>query len=118
MKNLFTIVLGGLISTNVFGQATLPASWNFDDPQPTGWTEELSNNPGNTRYTNGAVGAACKLDGDDEYVVVNFSDVCGGVTYDLIGQGATANPDVFTVEESADGSVWTELRLFEQADLD
>jgi hypothetical protein len=116
MKHLFTMILGGLMSANAFGQATLPTAWNFDDLQPTGWTESLSNNPGNTRYTNGATGAACKLDGDDEYVVVNFSDVCGGVTYDFIGQG-NASDDVFTVEESADGSVWTELRLFEEAEL-
>lgn len=105
-----------LLATAVFGQTSLPASWNFDDPQPAGWTEELSNNPGNTRYTNGSVGAACKLDGDDEYVLVHFSDVCGGVTYDLIGQ-STASNDVFTVQESADGSTWTTLRLFEEADL-
>ncbi len=117
MKNLFTLLLVGAVSATAFGQATLPTSWNFDDPQPTGWTEELSNNPGNTRYTNGSVGAACKLDGDDEYVVVHFSDVCGGVTYDLIGQGSTASPDVFTVEESADGTIWTDLRVFQQADL-
>ena len=117
MKNLFTIMLGGLVSASAFGQTTLPTSWNFDDPQPTGWVEELSNNPGNTRYTNGEVDAACKLDGDDEYVQVHFSDVCGGVTYFLIGQSSASN-DVFTVQESADGSTWTTLRLFEEADLD
>ena len=116
MKNLFTMILGGLVSATAFGQSTLPTAWNFDDPQPTGWTESLSNNPGNTRYTNGAVGAACKLDGDDEYVVVNFSDVCGGVTYYLIGQGSASN-DVFTVEESADGNTWSDLRVFQTADL-
>lgn len=116
MKNLFTLMLGGLVSASTFGQTTLPTAWNFDDPQPTGWVEELSNNPGNTRYTNGLVDAACKLDGDDEYVQVHFSDVCGGVTYFLIGQSSASN-DVFTVQESADGSVWTTLRLFEEADL-
>lgn len=105
------------MSASAFGQAILPTAWNFDDPQPTGWTESLFNNPGNTRYTNGATGAACKLDGDDEYVMVNFSDVCGGVTYQFIGQSSASN-DVFTVQESADGTVWTELRLFEEADLD
>ena len=109
-------MLGGLVSASAFGQAALPTSWNFDDPQPVGWTEELSNNPGNTRYTNGSVGAACKLDGDDEYVVVYFSDVCGSVTYDLIGQGNASN-DEFTVEESADGSSWTTLRYFDQSAL-
>jgi hypothetical protein len=116
MKKLFSVMIGGLLTTTVFGQATLPTSWNFDDLQPVGWEESLSNNPGNTRYTNGVVGAACKLDGDDEYVVVNFSDVCGSVTYFLIGQGNATN-DVFTVQESADGTNWTTLRLFQQADL-
>lgn len=98
------------------GQAPLPTGWNFDDLQPNGWVEELSANPGNTRYTNGAVGAACKLDGDDEYVMVNFSDVCGGVTYYLIGQGSATN-DIFSVQESVDGSTWTDIRVFQEADL-
>ena len=101
----------------VFGQATLPASWNFDDPIPAGWTEHLDEYVNGTRYTNGLVGAACKLDADDEYVMVNFSDVCGGVTYNIKGQG-TASNDVFTVQESVDGSTWTALRVFNQADLD
>ncbi|MGB0368831.1 MAG: hypothetical protein ACPGD8_05470, partial [Flavobacteriales bacterium] len=117
MKNLLTLMLGGLVSATAFGQATLPTGWNFDDPQPTGWTESLAQNPGNTRYTNGSMGAACKLDGDDEYVVVHFSDVCGGVTYDLVGQSSATN-DVFTVQESANGTDWTDLRVFLQADLD
>ena len=111
MKKLGVLIVGGLVSASAFGQALLPTGWNFDDPQPVGWEESLSNNPGNTRYTNGVVGAACKLDGDDEYVVVNYSDVCGAV-----GQGNATN-DVFTVQESADGTNWTTLRLFQQADL-
>ena len=117
MKKITTLLASAILATTTFGQTSLPASWNFDDPQPVGWTEELSNNPGNTRYTNGSVGAACKLDGDDEYVVVHFSDVCGGVTYDFIGQSSASN-DVFTVQESANGTDWTTLRLFEEADLD
>ena len=116
MKRITTLLASALIAGATFGQTSLPAAWNFDDPQPVGWTEELSNNPGNTRYTNGSVGAACKLDGDDEYVVVHFSDVCGGVTYDLIGQGNASN-DIFTVQESADGSAWTTMREFNESDL-
>lgn len=116
MKNLITTISGLLLANTVFGQAALPTGWNFDDPQPVGWVEELSANPGNTRYTNGAVGAACRLDGDDEYVMVHYSDVCGSVTYSLVGQGNAVN-DVFTVQQSADGNSWTTLRLFQQADL-
>jgi endonuclease I len=117
MKNLFTIAL--LAATlGSFGQAPLPTSWNFDDPTPEGWEESLNQNPGNTRYPNGFIGAACKLDGDDEFVVVNFSDVCGGVTYNIKGEGSQQTDDVFTIQESADGSAWTTMRELIGSDLD
>lgn len=111
------MLMGGLVSASVFGQATLPTGWNFDDPTPTGWTESLDQLVNGTRYTNGLVGAACKLDADDEYVVVQFSDVCGSVTYNIKGQGSATN-DIFTIQESANGSTWTPLRVLNQAALD
>lgn len=116
MKKVLSVILGGLVSANALAQATLPASWNFDDPQPTGWTEHLDEFVNGTRYTNGLVGAACKLDADDEFVMVEFSDVCGGVTYNIKGQGSASN-DVFTVQESVDGNTWTDLRVFNESEL-
>ena len=106
-----------LAASVAFGQTTLPASWNFDDPTPTGWTESLDEFVNGTRYTNGLLGAACKLDADDEFVMVHISDVCGGVTYNIKGQGTAVN-DVFTVQESVNGVNWTTLRTFNQAALD
>ncbi|MCF8459762.1 MAG: endonuclease [Flavobacteriales bacterium] len=117
MKKISSVMTAMLAASVVFGQATLPTAWNFDDPTPTGWTESLDEYVNGTRYTNGFVGAACKLDADDEYVMVQFSDVCGAVTYNLRGQG-TATNDVFTVQESVNGTTWTTLRTFNQADLD
>ena len=105
-------------SLTSFGQASLPTSWNFDDLPPAGWTEHLDENPGNTRYTNGFLGAACKLDGDDEYVVVSFSDVCGGVTYNIKGEGSQQTDDIFTIQESEDGSAWETMRELIGSDLD
>ena len=105
-----------LAASVVFGQTTLPASWNFDDPTPIGWTESLDQLVNGTRYTNGLVGAACKLDADDEYVMVHFSDVCGGVTYHIKGQGTAVN-DVFSIQESANGTTWTNMRVLNQSDL-
>lgn len=117
MKNRLTAFAAMLLAITSFGQTALPTSWNFDDPQPSGWLESLDNVPGNTRYTNGLVAAACRFDGDDEYVQVHFSDVCGGVTYNLKGQGSAVN-DVFTIEESTDGQAWTTLRVLNQAGID
>ena len=105
-----------LVASVAFGQATLPASFNFDDPTPTGWTESLDEFVNGTRYTNGLVDAACKLDADDEFVMVQFSDVCGGVTYNIKGQG-NASGDVFSVQESVDGNTWTDMRVFNESDL-
>lgn len=105
-----------LLATAVFGQTSLPASWNFDDPQPTGWTESLEEFVNGTRYTNGLLGAACKIDADDEFVMVHFSDVCGGVTYNIKGQGNAAN-DVFSIQESVDGNTWTDMRVLNESDI-
>ena len=72
---------------------------------------------GNTRYTNGLVGAACRLDATGEYVVVNFGDVCGSITYHVKGQGTPLTNDVFTIQESANGSTWTTLRQLTGAQI-
>lgn len=109
-------MIGGLISATAFGQSTLPTAWNFDDPQPTGWTEHLDEFVNGTRYTNGLVDAACKLDADDEFVQVHFSDVCGGVTYYIKAQGS-ASGDVFSIQESVDGNTWTDLRVLNDAEI-
>ncbi len=117
MKNLFTLAFVA-VSLTSFGQASLPTSWNFDDLPPVGWEEHLDENPGNTRYTMGFVGAACKLDGDDEYVVVEFTDVCSSVTYHIKGEGSQQTEDIFTIQESVDGSTWSTMRELVGPDLD
>ncbi len=118
MKYLIKTVALLTVVQVAYGQAVLPTSWNFDDPQPTGWSEDLSANPGNIRYTNGLLGAACRLDGDDEYAIVHYSDVAATVIYNIKGQGAALTDDVFTIEESADGSNWTTLRELVGSDID
>ncbi len=121
MKTIISLALTILISGGLFAQTTLPTGWNFDDPAPLGWVESLNNNPGSTRYTSAQtsyVNASCKLDGDDEYVMVHFSDVCGGVTYYLLGNGTGQTNDVFTIQESVDGNTWTTMRELIDSDLE
>jgi len=110
LKKLLSVPLALLLWLNAAAQAPLPTSANFDDPMPTGWTEFLDVVVGNTRYTNGLVGAACRLDATGEYVLVNYGDVCGSVTYHIKGQGSALTNDVFTIQESANGSTWTAMR--------
>ncbi|MCF8256440.1 MAG: endonuclease [Flavobacteriales bacterium] len=116
MKKLLSFPIALLLWLNAAAQAPLPTSFNFDDPLPTGWSELLDVVVGNTRYTNGLVNAACRLDATGEYVLVNFGDVCGSVTYNVKGQG-TASGDSFSIQESTNGNTWTAMRVLSTADL-
>jgi hypothetical protein len=116
LKKLLSFPIALLLWLHAAAQAPLPSSYNFDDPLPVGWTEFLDVVVGNTRYTNGLQGAACRLDATGEYVLVNFGDVCGSVTYNIKGQGA-ATGDSFTIQESANGTTWTPMRTLTTADL-
>jgi endonuclease I len=107
-----------LIGLSATAQTTLPTGWNFDDPTPLGWTESLDQVVGTTRYTTGQVGASCKLDGDDEYVMVYFADVAGPVTYYIKGQGTALTNDIFTIQESVNGTSWTTMRELIGAQID
>lgn len=110
LKHLISFPIALLIALSAFGQASLPSFANFDDPLPLGWTENLNVVVGNTRYANGLLGAACRLDATGEFVVVNYGDVCGNIAYHVKGQGTPLTNDVFTIQESANGSDWTTLR--------
>ena len=117
MKHFSTLALM-LFGLTAMGQTPLPTAWNFDDPTPSGWTEFLDVLVGNTRYTTGQLGAACRLDATGEYVTVNFSDVAGPVSYYIKGQGSAVTGDIFTIQESANGTNWTTLRQLNSSDID
>jgi len=93
-------------------QAILPTSWDFDTPIPEGWTEAIGNT-GNTRYPNGAIGQACRLDNTGEYILIEFAEEPGLLTYWLKGQNSGgAWQGTFTIQESSNGTNWSELRSF------
>jgi len=90
------------LSVVMFSQAILPASWNFDVAAPTGWSESLG--ASNTRYANGLSGQACRLDATADFVLLQFAEEPGSLTYNLKGQNSGgAWQGTFTIEESADG---------------
>ncbi|MEN9524250.1 MAG: hypothetical protein RL536_319, partial [Candidatus Parcubacteria bacterium] len=79
MKNLFlSVFFAFAVSVMGYAQAVLPTSWNFDDATPTGWTESLGGS--NTRYTNGMVGQACRLDQTNDYVQIYFAEEAGALS--------------------------------------
>lgn len=105
-----------VLSLGAFAQAVLPAYWGFDTATPAGWVESLGT--GNTRYTNGFVNSACRLDQTGEFVVVNFVEEPGVVTYTMKGQNSGGSwLGGFAVQESADGNNWTDLRTFSDGTL-
>lgn len=106
-----------------FAQAILPTSWNFTTPgistPPNGWTTGLGTN-GNLTYSGngfsvGADGLSCRLDATGEFLTVWFNDKPGNLSYYIRGTGFGANPPFagsFKVQESVDGSTWTDIRNF------
>ncbi|MGE3825816.1 MAG: endonuclease [Bacteroidia bacterium] len=103
------IAVCALASANqVYAQAVLPTSFDFDETIPDGWTEALQG--GNFRYATGQAGTACRLDETGDYVEVYLADVPGTVSYYIKGQGSAVTNDTFNIQESANGTTWTNMR--------
>lgn len=105
-------------TTTVLAQAILPTSWSFDVAPPAGWSESLG--ASNTRYANGQTGQACRQDQTGDFVIVEFAEEPGTLTYWIKGQNSGGSwQGTFTVEQSsvsANGP-WTALRTFNGTEL-
>jgi endonuclease I len=98
-----------LFTTAAYAQAILPTSWNFDVNAPAGWSESLG--ASNTRYANGLTGQACRLDITGDYVLLEFAEEPGVLSYNLKGQNSGGTfQGTFTIQESADGVNFITLR--------
>lgn len=124
MKKIF--LLAFVLPFFVKAQTTLPTFWNFSTPgistPPTGWITGLGTN-GNLTYSGasnsvGGDGIACRLDLTGEFLTIWFADKPGAVSYWMRGTGITPAPaftGAFAVQESVDGSTWTDMRNFTTA---
>lgn len=107
----------------VYAQTTLPTVWNFSTPgistPPVGWTTGLGTN-GNLTYSGAAnsVGGdntSCRFDATGEFLTIWFAEKPGELSYWIKGTGISPNPaftGTFSVQESVDGSSWSDLRAF------
>ncbi len=98
---------------NANAQAPLPTQEKFETftstTMQTGWSTNVS---GTFQYASGQSGAAGKLDLQGEYVKVFTSDAMGAVTYYVkgnYGTPATSWSGTFDLDESPDGSTWTNI---------
>jgi len=104
-------------------QTTLPTVWNFSNPTienpPTGWITGLGTN-GNLTYSGsqnsiGGDNISCRLDATGEFLTIFFAEKAGSLSYWLKGTGIAPNPaftGVFKIQESVNGTSWTDLREF------
>lgn len=112
----FIAVCVHLLPVWVFAQAVLPTAWNFSSPgvanPPVGWTYNLGT--GNLTYATGiGDNISLRLDQTGEFLQIQFAEKPGPVSYYIKGTGISPNPSFsgsFTIDESPDGSSWTNVR--------
>lgn len=124
MKKLVLLVF--VLPLFVMAQTTLPTLWNFSTPgistPPTGWTTGLGTT-GNLTYSGaansvGGDGIACRLDATGEFLTIWFAEKPGALSYWVKGTAISPNPaftGVFSIQESVDGSAWSDMRTFTTA---
>jgi len=120
-KTIFPLLM--LICTGLFGQASLPASWDMSNisTPPTGWSYNLNVTVGNLIYTGAgffnSAPQAIRLDGSGENLQLFFSGRADTVEYYVRHTGTTGSPTtaVFNIEESTDGNTWTITRNYSGA---
>ncbi|MBI3519372.1 MAG: endonuclease [Bacteroidetes bacterium] len=117
-------VLVGLGFANAQAQCPLPTGYNFENfisassftPCSTGWSTNIG---GTFTYATGQSGLAGKIDntaatsGTNEYVQIYTADQMGVVSYYLKGWNTGgAWSGTFKLQESANGTTWTDLTVF------
>jgi hypothetical protein len=116
-KSILYIVLFGIV-TGAAAQASLPTFWDMSNilTPPAGWSYDLSKVNGNTTYTGAdyykSAPQSIRIDGQGEYVQVNFSGRADTVLYHLRTNPGTDPGTVFNIDESVDGITWINVRSY------
>lgn len=93
-----------------FENFTSATSFTANALYPGSWTSNIS---GTFTYGSGQSGLSAKLDLTGEYVQVNTNDAMGVVSYYLKGfNTGAAWQGTFKLQESTNGSSWTDLTVF------
>ena len=116
-----------LAGRGILAQTALPTFWNFSTPAitspPNGWTSGLTTGGTNLTYTGngtsiGGDNTAARFDATGDYMTIWFAEKAGPVSYYIKGTGippAPAFTGTFSVQESVDGTSFTDLKVFTTA---
>ncbi|MFN4914197.1 MAG: endonuclease [Sphingomonadales bacterium] len=118
-KSIFSALL--LSCSGLFGQATLPTNWDMSNvtAPPVGWSHKLDIVAGNLTYTSAgffnSTPQSLRLDGSGEFLQIFFAGRADTVEYFVRTNPGTDPGSVFNVDESADGTTWTNVRNYNKS---
>jgi endonuclease I len=110
-KSFLVLFLTLLLGTLGFSQTALPTSWDCNIANlPVGWTTNLTDyyNVGSVGYFHTAPSA--KFNFTSCHTTIYFSDAPGTVSYYI--RGASFTPGTFSVQESVNGTTWTDVHIW------
>ena len=114
---LFGLICLLLAGSTAWGQASLPAFYSGpwkDATLPTGWTAYGLRSKGDySENFDGIDGNAGGLDGSGDYVEINVAGAPSTVSYYIKVFGAFGSGSVFKIRESANGSTWTDVTVYD-----
>lgn len=109
-KWLVGVVCAGLFTGAAMGQAILPTTYSgpwYGATLPTGWSQIGLGTDYAGNY-DGVGGGAAKFDTTGDMLTINFSGPPGEVSY-WIAPNSLSGAYVFKVEESVDGTMWSDV---------
>jgi len=111
-------ICGCLVGASAFGQATLPAfysgPWSGTNVVlPAGWTSYKLGKDYADNY-DGVGGSAARFDNSGDWLKINFNGNPETVSYWIRGYQLSGDY-VFKVQESANGSTWTDVATYNTA---
>lgn len=102
---IYTALLVVAAQLTGFAQAVLPTTWGFDNATlPTGWSSNIANE----FYASGDPQPALKFSATGKYLTIQFASNPGTVSYKVAGM--SFGTGTFSVEESVNGSTWTNVK--------
>lgn len=119
MKKTFLYFATMIASLGMMAQAPVPTSWDCSASLPTGYSEiELSSSNSYVAPLCVSAPASYKMDRTGEALQLFLNDAPGAFSYYFKGTGSGTWSGTMTVQESVNGTTWTTLHNYVNADID